>query len=178
MSYSKSALAGVLAGLLSGVLIGVMYVLLLSQVMVELIDEISNLTASTYGVPYELIHEQLSQIMSIMNVIAPLIYPVQFSLIGALFGLLQHYLMTRLKISLPESVALTGVIYVTLFGIAPLLFIQFTQDPLLTTILEKFGFSIYVYSAMPGVLFTLFLYVLHLVKGPWRKILEARPKEY
>jgi len=163
---------------MSGILIGIIYVFALSQIMIELVDEISSLMTSIYGVPYDLIHEQLSQIISIANFVAPIIYPVQYSLIGALFGLLQQYLMTRLKTSLLKSIMLAGVVYALFLGVVPILTIQFIQDPLLTAILRKLGFSIYVYSVMPAALFTLFLYIIHFIRGPWSKVLEAKPKEY
>ena len=94
------------------------------------------------------------------------------------FGLLQHYLMTKLKTSLLISIILTGVLYVLVFGVVPILAVVTLRDPLLTLILEKFDSLIYVYSTVPGILFTLFLLIIHLVKGPWRKILEAKPKEF
>ncbi len=177
LSYSKSALAGILAGLLCGIVVGLLYVTIFSQFISELIDEISELMSSTYDVPYELIHNQLSQVISVVNLIAPIAYAIQYALLGALFGLLQHYLMLKLEISISKSIILTGVIYVLLLGIIPLLAVSALGDPVLTLILREFGSLIYVYSALPGVIFTSFLYLIHLVRGPWRGILEAKPRE-
>ncbi len=177
LSYSKSALAGILAGLLCGIVIGLLYVTVFAQYITELINEISELISSTYGVPHELIYNQLSQVFLVMNLIAPIAYAIQYALLGALFGLLQHYLMLKLKTSISSSVTLTGAIYVVLLGIIPSLVVTASGNPLLTLILRKFGSLIYVYSVLPGVIFVTFLYIINLVRGPWKRILEAKPRE-
>ena len=158
--------------------VGLLYVAVFSQFIVDSINEISELMSSTYGVPYYIIRDQLSQIISVVNFIAPIAYVIQYSLIGALLGLLQNYLMLRLKTGLLTSIVLTGVIYVVVFGVMLLLVAVALRDPLLTLVLRKLGSLIYAYLVMSGILFTLFLSIVHLVRGPWRGILEAKPKEF
>lgn len=178
MSYSRSALAGVFAGLLSGVVIGLLYVILLFGFVAELVVELAKLISSAYGVPYETVYTQISGTLSIANIIAPLVYPLQYALIEAVFGLLQHYLMVRLRIKLITSILLTGTMFTLLLGFIPLIAIRYFGGYLLAVVVEKMSPSIYLYSSLPGFLYTLFLIVVHHVRGPWSRALKAKPSTY
>lgn len=178
MSYSRSALAGIIAGLLSGLVFGLLYILFFRYITQEMLVAIAEVISSTYGVPYDVVYEQLSKTVSSADLAAPLVYPFQYALLGALFGLLQHYIELKLRKGLLTSILLTGAIFTLLLGYLPVVLINYSGNPILTKVIEKIGDLIYVYSVLPGVIFTVFLLIIHYVHGPWKRLMGAKPSIY
>ncbi len=176
--YEKHVLLGALAGLVTGVTAGLLLALLGPAQLGELVEELLRQRVPEPPPPPEVLEEAVERVRRIVEALvpaAPVLYAVQYALLGALFGMVKGVLGIRLGWGEAVSALAAGLSFVLLFGAVPLV-VTSVLDPELVDALSR-HFNLAAAVLAPGLLFTAVLVLVSAVRGPWTRLVKARPKK-
>ncbi|MCS7128825.1 MAG: hypothetical protein RMI83_06145 [Desulfurococcaceae archaeon] len=175
--YGRHVLHGLIAGLATGLLMGLLTVFILTPSMEALMEELVKHQLSKTLPPNE-VGEALEVIKGSIKIavfIAPIAQVIQYILLGALFGLVKGLLNTKLRLSEASSAIAVGALYVLLLSIAPLV-VLFKLEPGVVEVISRY-FNPYLITLTPGAVFAVTITLVSIVKGPWTRVIEAKPRE-
>ncbi|MDW8010918.1 MAG: hypothetical protein RMH84_04930, partial [Sulfolobales archaeon] len=107
--------------------------------------------------------------------VAPVVEVVQYVLIGAIFGLVKGVFRERLGFGELTSAAAAGVLHILLLGAIPVLVISTLYAEILGVVSKYI--NLYLAAAAPGAVFAVSIVLVSSVRGPWTKLVEAKPRE-
>jgi len=177
-TYSNYALRGVIAGLVTGVITSVIYLLLILPIMTELVEVIVHLRIPQ-NIPTKELKELISNIEGMINNLTPIVpitQIIQQLILGSLFGVLQGFLTLRLKLKELNSALITGLTYMFILNLIPLILIQNLTPELMELLVKHLGFNTYLILTSPGITFTVSLIILSISKKFWSKLMT--PKQF
>ncbi|MCX8205306.1 MAG: hypothetical protein N3H31_06620 [Candidatus Nezhaarchaeota archaeon] len=178
-SYERHALQGILAGVLTGLILSLLTatILMPTPAVEALVEELLRYELSGVSSPEEL-SEALSLVKEAVRsamLIAPVALVVQYVLMGAIFGLVKGLLNTKLRLSEASSALAAGALYIFLLGIVPMVAFSALRPGMMEIVSKHL--NPYLSMLIPGAVFTAAMVMVSLVKGPWTRLIEARPRE-
>lgn len=176
-SYGRHVIHGLIAGLITGLIVSLLTILIFMSSIEALMEDLVRNQLSKTLPPNEL-EEALKVIkgsIQAVMLIAPVAQVIQYLLLGALFGLVKGLLNTKLRLSEVLSAIAVGALYIILLSIIPIAVIS-TLEPELMEVISN-HFNPYLMALTPGAIFAATIVLVSIVKGPWTKLIEAKPKE-
>lgn len=173
--YEKHVLQGVIAGLITGVVAAVLMLLVLSESLESLAEELVRQQLAT--LPPEEVERAVKSVKEVTRValrIAPVAQVFQHLLIGALFGLVKGALRNKLRLGEAASALVAGVLYTLCLGVVPVVALLTIMAELENAISRYF--SLYVATLLSGTVFTASIILVSVVRGPWSRFVDAKPK--
>ena len=166
MTQRNFTLRGAIAGLITGTTTTYIYMKwnTIEKLTIELIK---------IQTPKEVVQEVVAKTIATLELMKPLIpiYSIAaMAVVGTLFELLATYIATKIKTREYIVALITGLTY-TVLTTTPLLLLN---PQILNTILNYIPLQEIL---LPGTTYTTTLTLLS-IKGPWRRIEEAKPKIY
>ncbi len=177
-NYSNYALRGVIAGLITGIITSIIYLLLILPIIPELI-EATIYSRIPQNIPTEELEKLISSIRGMINNLKPIIPIVQIIqqlILGSLFGVLQGFLILRLKLKELNSALITGLTYILILSLIPLILIRDLTPEVIELLTKYLGFNTYLVITSPGITFTVSITLLSMAKGFWSKLIT--PKQF
>ncbi|MEM2006035.1 MAG: hypothetical protein QXG17_04735 [Sulfolobales archaeon] len=176
--YEKHVLQGVLSGIITGIVIAIVTLLVPIEGLNSLTEELvkKQLPAAIPPEEVERIVKSVNEITQAAIRIAPIAQVIQYILIGALFGLLKGALGNKLKLSEAVSAIVTGIIYTLVLGIIPIAVLSALMPELADMFTKHLNLNLYLAVLLPGAVFTASITLVSLSRGPWSRLIEAKPK--
>ncbi len=176
--YSRYALRGVVAGIMTGVVVSVIFVITFPTVE-GLVDSLLRHQLSKQ-LPPDKVDEVLNNVKGVLGTvfaIAPLAQIIQYAFIGSIFGALQCYYRTKLGLSEVVSAIASGVTYTLALCVLPLMVSALVLQGIFEVLMTGNEYFLYGLSLTQGMLFTAFLVLVSVRGGPFRKFIEAAPRQ-
>ena len=177
MVEGKYVFISIIAALISA-LIFMPFIFIVMGNISDLVREVVIVQLKSQNVSQEVINAALAQIEGTLKFIIP-ITPIaqvlQDLVLGAIMGLLYSYLITKRGFKPVISALITGMTYVLIFYVVPIVFLLETQAEILNVIFKYIWWPL---TIAPYITYTVVLILLSVVKGPWSKWTEAKPSKY
>lgn len=176
--YEKHVLQGVFAGIITGIAVAVMVALIPTDALGSLTEELVRHQLPTSLPPEEVekVIESIKEMTQVALRIAPIAQIIQYILVGALFGLLKGALRNKLKLGEAVSAIVTGFIHILVLGVVPITVLSALMPELADMFTKNLNLNLYLAVLLPGVVFTASITLVSLLKGPWSRLIEAKPK--
>ncbi len=178
MIENRYILYSLAAGAIAGAFSSIIMVLTLSGAFEDLVRELMYRQLLLSGLPQEKIPEIVARVVESLKSfywLMPIGPVINMLLFGALLGLLLDFLVKKLKKPYIASI-LTGVVFMVLFQLAPLLSLKAIYGSWFTELLDRYmGMHLII---APSVLYTVLLTIFSSVRGPWARWGEAEPEKY
>ena len=151
--YGRYSLQGALAGLIAAIPLAVLTLVVVGPAYPAMVEDLVRYQLSR-SLPPEYVEETLEEVLGrvgplLSGILAasPLLVALQQALLGAVFGLLKGFLRLRLGLGEAASVFLTGLAYLLLLGVVPVVGMELLQPELLGIVGAHVG-NVYLLVAL------------------------------